>query len=124
METYQQTRQSHWDSIAQKRDNWRGMGKWYHRRLIEIYQYLVSPNQRVLEIGCGMGGLLAHLKPARGVGIDFSAEMIRAQNSVTLNSNTCKWTHMIFPALKANSISSSFLTLSTIYGMCSARSNK
>ena len=76
METYQQIRQSHWDSIAQKRDNWRGMGKWYHRRLIEIYQYLVSPNQRVLEIGCGMGSLLAHLKPSYGVGIDFSEEMI------------------------------------------------
>ncbi len=76
METYQQTRQSHWDSIAHKRDNWRGMGKWYHRRLIEIYQYLVSPNQRVLEIGCGMGSLLAHLKPSLGVGVDFSAEMI------------------------------------------------
>ena len=76
METYQQTRQSHWNSIAQKRDNWRGMGKWYHRRLIEIYQYLVSPNQRVLEIGCGMGSLLAHLKPSYGVGIDFSEEMI------------------------------------------------
>ncbi|MCX6057551.1 MAG: methyltransferase domain-containing protein [Chloroflexi bacterium] len=76
METYQQTRQSHWDSIAHKRDNWRGLGKWYHRRLIEIYQYLVSPNQRVLEIGCGMGSLLAHLRPSRGVGVDFSSEMI------------------------------------------------
>ena len=76
METYQQTRQSHWNSIARKRDNWRGMGKWYHRRIIEIYQYLVSPNQRILEIGCGMGSLLAHLKPSHGVGIDFSEEMI------------------------------------------------
>jgi len=76
METYQKARQSNWDSIARKRDNWRGMGKWYHRRLIEIYQFLVSPHQRVLEIGCGMGSLLAHLKPSRGVGIDFSAEMI------------------------------------------------
>ncbi|MBI5945522.1 MAG: methyltransferase domain-containing protein [Chloroflexi bacterium] len=76
MEIYQKTRQTNWDSIARKRDNWRGMGKWYHRRLIEIYQFLVSPNQRVLEIGCGMGSLLAHLSPSRGVGIDFSAEMI------------------------------------------------
>ena len=76
METYQQTRRSHWNSIANKRDHWRGMGKWYHRRLIEIYQYLVSPNQRILEVGCGMGSLLAHLKPSHGVGIDFSAEMI------------------------------------------------
>jgi ubiquinone/menaquinone biosynthesis C-methylase UbiE len=76
METYQKTRQSHWNSIANKRDHWRGMGKWYHHRLIEIYQFLVNPNQRVLEIGCGMGSLLAHLNPSHGVGIDFSAEMI------------------------------------------------
>ena len=76
METYQNTRQSHWDAVARKRDTWRGMGSWYHRRLIEIYQFLVSPNQRVLEIGCGTGSLLARLKPSRGVGIDFSADMI------------------------------------------------
>jgi len=73
---YQQTRMAHWNSVAQKRDNWRGMGKWYHSRLIEIYQFLVTPNQRVLEIGCGMGELLARLLPSRGVGVDFSVEMI------------------------------------------------
>lgn len=77
---YQRTRTSHWNEVAQKRDHWRGMGRWYHRRLSEIYQYLVSPNQRVLEIGCGMGNLLASLRPSRGVGVDFSPEMIgRAQ---------------------------------------------
>lgn len=75
--TYQRTHSAHWDSIARKRDTWRGMGGWYHRRLEEIFRFHVSPNQRVLEIGCGTGGLLAALKPAYGVGIDFSAEMIR-----------------------------------------------
>lgn len=74
---YQKTHMIHWDSIACKRDTWRGMGSWYHRRLEEIFRYHVSPNQRVLEIGCGTGGLLAALKPSHGVGIDFSAEMIR-----------------------------------------------
>ena len=73
---YQQTHVACWDSIAQKRDTWRGMGRWYHRRLAEIYRYLVNPNQRVLEIGCGTGNLLASLRPSRGVGIDFSPEMI------------------------------------------------
>jgi len=73
---YQQTRVANWDSIAKKRDHWRGMGKWYHRRLAEVYRYLVNPNQRVLEIGCGMGDLLASLEPSQGVGIDFSPEMI------------------------------------------------
>src|SRR6266542_591554 len=73
---YQQTRVANWNSIAQKRDRWNGMGKWYYRRLTEIYRYLVTPHQRVLELGCGMGDLLASLQPSHGVGIDFSSEMI------------------------------------------------
>ncbi|RJP48198.1 MAG: glycosyltransferase [Anaerolineaceae bacterium] len=73
---YQQTRMACWDSNAKKRDTWRGMGFWYHRRINEIYKFLVNPNQRILEIGCGMGGLISHLKPSRGVGVDFSPEMI------------------------------------------------
>ncbi len=73
---YQQTRIVHWDQVAKKRDGWRGMGYWYHRRLTEIYKFLVSPNQRVLEIGCGTGGLISQLNPSHGVGVDFSAEMI------------------------------------------------
>ena len=74
---YQQTRIAHWDAIAKKRDTWRGLGGWYHRRLMEIFRFLVRPDQRVLEIGCGEGDLLAALQPARGVGVDFSAENIR-----------------------------------------------
>ena len=74
--TYQQSRIAHWDSIARKRDHWKGMGNWYHKRLEEIYRFLVSPNLRVLELGCSDGSMLAALKPSRGVGIDFSTEMI------------------------------------------------
>ena len=75
-QAYQQTRMSHWDSIARKRNSWQGMGKWYHRRLAEIYKFYVSPNMRVLEIGCSDGRLLASLNPSHGVGIDFAEEMI------------------------------------------------
>jgi len=74
--TYQQARIAHWNSIARKRDSWRGMGRWYHRRLQEIYRFHISPNQNILEVGCAEGHLLASLKPARGVGVDFSDEMI------------------------------------------------
>jgi len=74
--TYQQNRIAHWDSIARKHDSWRGMGIWYHRRLQEVYRFHVSPNQSVLEVGCAEGNLLAALQPARGMGIDFSEEMI------------------------------------------------
>src|SRR5690349_18125685 len=73
---YQQLHIAHWNQVAQKRDHWRGMGYWYHRRLSEVYRFLVNPNQRVLEIGCGTADLLTQLKPAHGVGVDFSAEMI------------------------------------------------
>ena len=73
---YQRTRMTHWDKVAQKRDHWRGLGRWYHRRLKNIYKFLVNPNQRILEIGCGTGSLIAHLKPSHGVGVDFSPEMI------------------------------------------------
>ncbi len=76
-QNYQQTRISHWDSIARKRDSWQGLGSSYHRRLAEVYRFYVAPNMRVLEIGCADGRLLASLRPAYGVGIDFSEEMIR-----------------------------------------------
>ncbi len=75
--TYQGARQAHWDEMARKKDNWTSSGAYYHQRLAHIYQFLVAPGQRVLEIGCGMGDLLAALNPKLGVGIDFSSEMIK-----------------------------------------------
>ncbi|MBI3976733.1 MAG: glycosyltransferase [Chloroflexi bacterium] len=75
--TYQNARIAHWDALARRLDAWTGWGGYYQRRLAEIYRFLVAPGQRVLEIGCGRGDLLAAVKPAYGVGIDFSGEMIR-----------------------------------------------
>jgi SAM-dependent methyltransferase len=75
--TYRQTRIRHWDSIAKKRNAWRGMGRWYHGRLAEIYRFHITPSMSILELGCSDGRLLSELKPARGVGVDFSPEMIR-----------------------------------------------
>lgn len=72
-----ETRQTHWDQVARLRDSWRGLGGAYHARLAAIYRFLVPPGQRVLELGSGTGDLLAALRPAEGVGVDFSAEMIR-----------------------------------------------
>jgi SAM-dependent methyltransferase len=74
---YQNVRIAHWDEVARKKDNWTSSGAYYHQRLEQIYQFLVAPEQRVLEIGCGMGDLLAALNPALGVGIDFSSEMVK-----------------------------------------------
>jgi ubiquinone/menaquinone biosynthesis C-methylase UbiE len=71
---HQQERVQHWDGVAQKKDSWKGAGGYYHRRLEQIYRFLVPPGQRVLEIGCGNGDLLAALQPSYGVGVDFSGE--------------------------------------------------
>ncbi len=76
-EAYRADRIAYWDSVALQLDAWRGWGDFYHQQIIRNYQFLVAPNQRVLEIGCGRGDLLAALKPSRGVGVDFSKEMIR-----------------------------------------------
>jgi ubiquinone/menaquinone biosynthesis C-methylase UbiE len=73
---YQQTRKAHWNDIARKMDSWSGWSQGYYKRLKEIYRFWVPPDQRILEVGCGRGDLLTALAPSRGVGIDFSPEMI------------------------------------------------
>jgi len=37
---------------------------------------MVTPGQRVLDLGCGRGDLLAAIEPQFGVGVDFSEEML------------------------------------------------
>ncbi len=73
---YHEARLAHWDKIARQSDERRSAGAYYHRRLTEIYQFVISPGLRVLEIGCGQGDLLAALAPSDGVGVDWSDEMI------------------------------------------------
>jgi glycosyltransferase involved in cell wall biosynthesis/ubiquinone/menaquinone biosynthesis C-methylase UbiE len=76
-QAYQLKRRRHWDQVAARLENWRSLGRFYQRRLRQVYRYLVPPGQAVLELGCGEGALLAGLKPALGVGVDFSGGMLR-----------------------------------------------
>jgi SAM-dependent methyltransferase len=73
---YCRARAAHWDDVARRFDRRAGVGGYYHRRLADVYRFLVRPGQRVLELGCGRGDLLAAVEPGDGVGIDFSAEMV------------------------------------------------
>ncbi|MCX5819995.1 MAG: glycosyltransferase [Deltaproteobacteria bacterium] len=75
--SYLQSRKNHWDKIARKIGASVSWGGAYHRRLIEVFRFWVAPGQRILEVGCEQGDLLAALRPARGVGVDFSSEMLR-----------------------------------------------
>jgi SAM-dependent methyltransferase len=74
---YRQERAAHWDAVARRWGHRAGLAGAYHRRLERVYRFLVPPGQRVLELGCGTGDLLAALRPAAGVGVDLSGEMVR-----------------------------------------------
>ena len=74
---YAQERRAHWDTVARHWSGRRDLSAGYRHRLVEVYTFLIPRGQRVLELGCGCGDLLASLQPKRGVGIDFSEEMIR-----------------------------------------------
>jgi SAM-dependent methyltransferase len=50
--------------------------RYYHGLLQRYYVFIVPPGARVLELGCGIGDLLMAVRPARGVGVDFSPCMI------------------------------------------------
>jgi SAM-dependent methyltransferase len=54
----------------------RESGRFYQRLLRRYYGFWVPPGLRVLEVGCGLGDLLAAVKPARGLGVDFSPSMV------------------------------------------------
>ncbi len=75
-DSYTAERKAYWNRVALEMEQWQGMGAYYHQRLEEIYRFIVPPQSRVLEIGCGDGNLLAAVDPAMGVGIDLAPEMI------------------------------------------------
>ena len=78
---YQHRRLHHWDQVAFKMTSWKGWGGAYHKRLQQVYQNIVPPNQRVLDVGCGDGSLLASLQPGEGIGVDLSMAMLTIARS-------------------------------------------
>jgi len=50
----------------------------YYADLERLHQLLVAPGMRVLEIGCGLGDLLAQLHPSHGVGVELDGELAAA----------------------------------------------
>ncbi len=68
---YREERIDYWKSYVRRRPT-----NYYHDAITRIYKFLIPLGQRVLELGCGEGDLLAELKPSVGVGVDFCPEMI------------------------------------------------
>ncbi|MDQ7784718.1 MAG: glycosyltransferase [Desulfomonilaceae bacterium] len=74
---YTAERRAHWDGIAERMGTEATWGEYYHRALARIYQRVVPPGQKVLELGCSRGDLLAALEPSLGIGIDLSEKMVK-----------------------------------------------
>lgn len=66
----------YFDAMAGERDQWIAKNSYYHRQLVRIFSFYVTPGNSVLEIGSGTGQLLAALQPKRGLGIDLSPRMV------------------------------------------------
>jgi len=64
------------DRWAPQRDAFIAKNRAFHNDDRRYLAFLIPEGLQVLEIGCGTGGLLAALKPAKGVGVDISEPMI------------------------------------------------
>ena len=67
---------THFDWVARHDATARRVQRGFHAQLHAHFRHQISAGESVLELGCGAGDLLAALEPARGVGMDFSEEMI------------------------------------------------
>ncbi len=76
-DAYRHARIEHWNQTATQPLSYNAMNRCYHRRLESVYRHLISGNQRILEIGCGRGDLLAALNPAVGIGVDFAPAQLQ-----------------------------------------------
>lgn len=73
---YGRERRAYWDQFARDLKSWRHIREGYQSCLKKIYRFLVPPGQRVLELGCTEGDLLAAVEPSYGVGVDFCRPLL------------------------------------------------
>jgi len=67
---------SFYTDTANKRSKWNKRNRHYHRLLERYFSFFIPQGKRVAEIGCGHGDLLHAVKPAYGLGVDFSDKVI------------------------------------------------
>jgi len=64
------------DNSADSRESWRKRNAYFHKLDQDYLRFLVSPGQRVLALGCGVGEKLNSVRPGMGVGVDLSPKKI------------------------------------------------
>jgi SAM-dependent methyltransferase len=81
------------DALASERDRWQKKASYYYAQQYRYYQFLIPESSKVLELGCGLGDLLAAVKPSRGVGVDFSEKMIERANQRHIHQPNLEFIH-------------------------------
>lgn len=77
LDAKKQAIRDHFDAYAGRRAYWEHKAGAYYDDQARYHRFLIPEGSRVLEIGSGLGNLLAAVKPCRGVGIDLSPEMVK-----------------------------------------------
>jgi SAM-dependent methyltransferase len=72
-----ETKREFFDRVAEQLTRPGPFKRYYNERLHRLLGFNVPKGSSVLELGCGVGDLLASLEPSRGLGIDFSEEMVK-----------------------------------------------
>ncbi|MFO7617997.1 MAG: glycosyltransferase [Bacteroidales bacterium] len=66
----------YFDRLAPHRRRWIKRNRFYHRTLQRHFRMIIPEGSTVLELGCGTGDLLSAVRPAVGIGVDFSETMV------------------------------------------------
>jgi SAM-dependent methyltransferase len=66
---------SYFNSIAPEWERWRSRNRFYHEQVEELVVGAIAPGRRVLDIGSGVGDVLAAAEPSEGVGINVAERL-------------------------------------------------
>ena len=66
----------YFDEHLEHYERFRHLNRHYYDEIKRLWRFFIAPGDRILEVGCGTGDLLAALDPDRGVGIDFSEKTV------------------------------------------------
>ena len=66
----------HAERMASGRLAWKRRNAYFHEKDLGYLRFMIPEGAKVLELGCGVGDLLANLKPSFGVGVDVSPAMV------------------------------------------------
>ncbi len=64
------------NKLANERLNWKNKNNFFHSQDTSYLSFLIPVGSSVIELGCGVGDLIASLKPSKGVGVDISDAMV------------------------------------------------